>query len=120
MMSSNSKTAALHPLKPVEFLVLAVLQEAPMHGYGMVLEMEQRSRGRVKVRPGDLYRVLYRLTQRSLIESADGPGQGSGDERRNYYRITTLGREVLRQEASFLHRVAGQVMAAGPAGEGSR
>lgn len=119
-MPTNSSKAASHPLKPVEFLVLAVLQDGPLHGYGMVLEMEERSRGHVQVRPGDLYRVLYRLSQRSLIESVDNPGSGSGEERRNYYRITSRGREVLREEASFLHQVSGQVMASGPAGEGSR
>lgn len=105
-----------HPLKPVEFLVLAVLQDERLHGYGIVQQIEQRSSGRMKVRPGDLYRVLYRLTQRDLIETAEPKENSFQDERRNYYRITPLGRQILQEEATFLGQVAGQVLAAGEAG----
>ena len=111
MKSSKSKPTPRHPLKPVEFLVLAVLQSELLHGYGIVQQIEDRSQGRVKVRPGDLYRVLYRLSQRGLIETADPGARSSQDERRNYYRITPLGQQVLREEASFLSQVASQVMA---------
>ena len=48
------------PLKPVEFLVLSILQNGPLHGYGIVQEMNARTDGRVSPRPGDLYRILYR------------------------------------------------------------
>lgn len=116
MKPSKPTPAARHPLKPVEFLVLAVLQNDLLHGYGIVQQIEERSQGRVKVRPGDLYRVLYRLSQRSLIETADPEIRKSEDERRNYYRITPLGLQVLRDEASFLGQVASQVMATGEAG----
>lgn len=100
----------VQPLKPVEFLLLAILQREPMHGYGIVGEIEQRSAGRIRVRPGDLYRVIYRLNARGLVATADERHVDSADDRRNYYRITAKGLEELRSEASYLREVAGQVI----------
>jgi PadR family transcriptional regulator len=97
------------PLKPLEFLVLAVLEEGPMHGYGMVQRIDSRSDGIVRVRPGDLYRVLYRLERRGSLETIDPPASSSGEERRTYYRLTDLGRSVLEAEARMLQSVAAGV-----------
>jgi DNA-binding PadR family transcriptional regulator len=98
-------TASRLPLRPLEFLVLAVLEDEPLHGYGMVQRIEARTGGAVRVRPGDLYRVLYRLVERGLLESLS-----SGDgERRSYYGLTGLGRRVLREEADLLRRVVAGV-----------
>jgi len=93
------------PLRPLEFLVLAVLEDEPLHGYGMVQRIESRTGGFVRVRPGDLYRVLYRLEKRRLLEAS--PRQ-RGD-RRSYYALTDLGRRVLRDEAELLRRVVAGV-----------
>lgn len=100
------------PLKPVEFLVLAVLQKGPLHGYGIVKEIGARTEGRVVPRPGDLYRVLYRLTQRGLLRVADRrPASDLNDQRRTYYGITGQGRAVVTAEAEFLAAMAAQVTA---------
>jgi DNA-binding PadR family transcriptional regulator len=96
------------PLRPLEFLVLAVLEDEPLHGYGMVQRIEARTDGAVRVRPGDLYRVLYRLVRRRLLESVPG----GGGERRSYYGLTVLGRRVLREEADLLRRVIAGVSGA--------
>ncbi len=56
------------PLKPVEFLVLAVLFDESRHGYGIVQQIAERTDGRVQLRPGDLYRVIYLLAKRGLLE----------------------------------------------------
>src|SRR3990172_2430001 len=45
------------PLRPLEFLVLAVLEDEPLHGYGMVQRIESRTGGVVRAPPGHLYRV---------------------------------------------------------------
>jgi len=55
------------PLRPVEFLVIAVLNERELHGYGIVQEIEERTDGKVSIAPGNLYRVLDRLLQRGLL-----------------------------------------------------
>lgn len=91
----------LLPLKPADFLLLAVLQDAPLHGYALSKAMAERSQGRITVRPGDMYRLLNRLVQQELVAIGDVEPQERG---RTSYRLTDLGRRVLRAEA---HRLAG-------------
>jgi DNA-binding PadR family transcriptional regulator len=106
------------PLRPLEFLVLAVLEDGPLHGYGMVQRIERRTDGVVRVRPGDLYRVLYRMRKRSLLETTAARSSGSSvsddasareEARRTYYRLTSLGRRVLQAEANLLRSVVAGV-----------
>lgn len=92
------------PLKPLELLVLVVVEESPLHGYAMVQRIAERTDGIVRVRPGDLYRVLYRLEKRGLLETT-GSASADDDERRTYYRLTPLGKKVLDAEASLLRSV---------------
>ncbi len=99
------------PLKPVEFLVLAALYEEPLHGYGIVLDIDERTRGKVRLRPGDVYRVIYRLRERDLLEDTDRrPTGGPDDERRTYYRITSLGRQVATEEAELLAEISAPLL----------
>ena len=96
------------PLKPVEFLVLAILENGPLHGYGIVQEMGTRTGGRVSPRPGDLYRILYRLDQWGLLVPDER--QETDEERRSYYRLTDLGQRVLLSEAEFLAKMAADTL----------
>jgi DNA-binding PadR family transcriptional regulator len=84
------------PLKPADFHILLVLAEGPCHGYGIMKEVERESGGDVRLEIGSLYRLLARMLETGLIEEADG------DERRRYYRISRLGRRVLKEEAGRL------------------
>jgi DNA-binding PadR family transcriptional regulator len=99
--------------KPVDFLVLAVLSDGALHGYGLAQEMTARTGGKVKVRPGSLYRVLDRLMRRGLLEKSDErPDEDADDERRLYYQLTPLGRRVAAaEEAVMLAKVAAGVIA---------
>ena len=97
------------PLKPAELFVLAVLRSEPLHGYGLVQEVAARSRGRIRIRPGNLYRVLDRMLDRGLIERYER--ESAGDDRRSYYRITQLGRRVAQDEARLLASVIEQLLA---------
>jgi len=97
------------PLKPVEFLVLAILEKGPLHGYGIVQEMTTRTDGRVSPRPGDLYRILYRLDQWGLLTPDERPTDDD-EERRSYYRLTDLGAKVLLSEAEFLAKMAADAL----------
>jgi DNA-binding PadR family transcriptional regulator len=87
-------------LKPADFHILLALAQGPRHGYGIMKEVERESGGGVRLEIGSLYRLLGRLLDAGLIEDAEG------DERRRYYRITRLGRRVLKTEAG---RLAGLV-----------
>ncbi len=83
------------PMNPMEHLVLTVLLDGPLHGYGVATEIERRSGGAVAVHPGNLYRVLDRLLRRGLVaEAAAADGAGG----RRDYRVTDAGRAMLRAE----------------------
>ena len=98
-------------LKRIEFLILAVLQTGPLHGYGIVREISRRTDGGVEVRPGSLYRVLDRLMHRGLLRLADSSDQDH--DRRTDYRITDAGETAVREEAEILAGVVGPVLDAG-------
>lgn len=92
------------PLSWVEFHVLLALATEPLHGYGIMLDTEQRTGGRVTLEPGNLYRALKRMQERGLVDRAAEVTSAAGeDARRRYYRITDLGRRVATAEA---HRMA--------------
>src|SRR5947209_4880348 len=80
-------------LKPADFHVLLALADAPLHGYGIMKEVERESSGDVRLEIGSLYRLLDRLLEEGLLEAAHNDG------RRSYFRITRLGRRALRAEA---------------------
>ena len=86
----------LLPLKPADFHILLALLDAPLHGYGIMKEVERESRGEVRLEIGSLYRLLARLLYQGLIDAEEGDG------RRRNYSLTRLGRKVLRAEARRL------------------
>jgi DNA-binding PadR family transcriptional regulator len=91
------------PLSPVVFDILLALTDDERHGYGILQEVGRRSGGATQLRPGTLYRAIARLLQEGLIEeSEERPAPDLDDERRRYYRLTTLGRDVAAAEARRL------------------
>jgi DNA-binding PadR family transcriptional regulator len=97
------------PLAPRDLLILSVLGEAPLHGYGIIKAVEERSRSGVLLDPANLYRVLRRMRKAGWIRedvSAETPEKGGeGDPRRKTYRITTIGRSILAAEVARLERL---------------
>jgi DNA-binding PadR family transcriptional regulator len=90
------------PLRRVEFHILLSLAAGERHGYGIIREIEGRGEASVPD-VGTMYRALARMVEAGLIESATRqPAPDSGDERRNYYRITKTGMLVARAEARRL------------------
>ena len=96
------------PLRPVEFNVLLSLGTGSRHGYGIMLDSEERSGSEVIPDVGTLYRALKRMVDQALIEKAAAPPDEE-DSRRVYYALTPLGRRVASAEAM---RLAGLVEAA--------
>jgi DNA-binding PadR family transcriptional regulator len=90
--------------------VLAVLFDQPRHGYGIVQQIAEQTDGRVQLRPGDVYRVIYRLAQWGLLEESGRQAGDSGDARRTYYAITGPGRELARGEAEMLSEVSATLL----------
>ena len=94
---------SLLPLKPVELLLLLSLAEQELHGYALTRDIAERSEGTIRLEPGNLYRVIRRLEDAGLVAPAGArPAADAGDERRNYYRITPLGRRVAAAETRRL------------------
>lgn len=101
-------TDAYLPLKPTMFDVLLVLLGGERHGYAIVKAVEAASGRRIE--PGNLYRTLRTMRARGLIaETGRRVDPSHDDQRRRYFRVTGLGRQVARGEAQ---RLARQVAAA--------
>ncbi|MGH7578501.1 MAG: PadR family transcriptional regulator [Longimicrobiales bacterium] len=90
------------PLRPVEFHILLSLAAGERHGYGIIQDIQSRGEARVPD-VGTMYRALARMAEGGWIAaSARRPAPDAADERRNYYRITAVGRRVARAEAQRL------------------
>jgi transcriptional regulator len=75
----------------VDALLLAVLAEAPGHGYELNQRLLTRSGGDLDVNEGSLYPALHRLERRGLVESEWNTGDG---RKRRVYRLTRSGRRA--------------------------
>ncbi len=97
------------PLTPVELLVLSGLEDRARYGYELVERIQELSRGRIEVRPGNLYRVLNRLAERGLVKEvpAEEVAVEAGDPRRQYFGLTPGGRRTLVAELSMYADVLG-------------
>jgi DNA-binding PadR family transcriptional regulator len=92
------------PLAPRDLLILAVLSEGPLHGYGLIKAVEARSRSGVLLDPANLYRVLRRMSGLGWIAQAEGEVAS----RRRTYVIAADGRAVLAAELQRLERLLDQ------------
>lgn len=80
----------------VYYILLSL--NTPMHGYGIMQNVELLSGGRVRLAAGTLYGAINTMLERGWIQSL--PGETDG--RRKEYQLTTNGREVLREEIQRL------------------
>jgi DNA-binding PadR family transcriptional regulator len=94
------------PMAPAVFHILLALADQPRHGYGIMLDIAERSDNKVKMSPGTLYGSIKQMLDEGLIEEMDS--RRSDDERRRYYRLTRDGREAARQEMSRMSALLGQ------------
>lgn len=91
------------PLTSVVFEILLALADGERHGYAIMQEVEDRTGGAVQLRPGSLYRAVNRLLESGLVtEAEERPDPDKDDERRRYYRLTSLGLQVAQAEAQRL------------------
>lgn len=95
------------PLSPRDFLILLVLADAPLHGYGILKAVERRMGDEVPLDPANLYRSLKRLRRDGIVEEAEPPEAGDDVplEQRRYFTLTETGRAVVAAEAARLERL---------------
>ena len=93
----------LLPLPLPQFHMLLELSEGERHGYALKRAILQRTAGKINLGSGALYGSIDKLLSLGLIEeSEERPDPHLDDERRRYYRITSLGRRTAEAEARRL------------------
>ena len=88
----------------LDLLILKAVSLGHLHGYGVLLRIEQISGGALQIQQGALYPALYRLEHQGLIGSDWGTSENN--RRAKFYRITTAGRRRLGEETASWNHVA--------------
>jgi len=88
----------------LDLLILKAVSLGKLHGYGVLLRIQQISGGALQIQQGALYPALYRLEQQGLIESEWGTSENN--RRAKFYRLTTAGRARLGEETASWNRLA--------------
>jgi transcriptional regulator len=99
----------------LDMLILKAVSLGPLHGYGVLLRIQQISKDALQVPQGSLYPALYRLEHRGWIRSEWG--QSENNRKAKYYDLTAAGRKQLQAETAEWSRVAeaiGNVLSARP------
>src|SRR5467141_3078043 len=109
-MAKKQAPKDLLPLTPPVFHILLALADEERHGYGIMQDVARQTGDALQLGPGTLYGCLKRMLAAGLVEESDErPDPALDDERRRYYRMTGLGKRVVRAEAE---RLTGAVTAA--------
>lgn len=90
------------PLPQAQYHVLVALTAGAQHGYAIMQAVEESSNGVVRMGPATLYGTLKRLCDAGLAEELTNRPARDDDQRRRYYRLTGLGREVCLAESDRL------------------
>jgi len=89
------------PVSDQLFHILLSLVDEPRHGYGIIQEVEGRTRGELRLGASTLYSAIKRVRAWGWVQEVDAPEAGE-DPRRKYYGLTAAGRAVVRDEARRL------------------
>lgn len=89
----------------LDLLILKAVSLGPLHGYGVLLRIQQISGEELVIQQGSLYPALYRLEHQGTIESEWG--ESENNRKAKYYRLTAAGRERLEAETEKWRRMAG-------------
>ena len=102
------------PLPTAVFHILVALADRDRHGYSIMQDVAARTGGKVHLSAGTLYSSIRRMLEQGLVEElSESPDPESQDERRRYYRLTRLGRQVAIADARRLHDMLSQARATG-------
>ena len=102
------------PLPTAVFHILVALADRERHGYSIMQDVAARTGGKVRLSAGTLYSAIRRMLEQGLIEEMrTSPDPASDDDRRRYYRLTRLGRDVALAEARRLTDMLSQARTTG-------
>ena len=88
----------------LDLLILKAVSLGKLHGYGVLLRIEQISGGALQIQQGALYPALYRLEHQGLIASEWGVSDNN--RKAKYYQLTPLGRRRLSEETASWNQMA--------------
>jgi transcriptional regulator len=91
----------------LDLLILKAVSLEPIHGYGILLRIQQLSEDRLQIQQGSLYPALYRLEYRGWIKAEWG--ESENNRRAKYYRLTAAGRKQLQAETENWNRLSAGV-----------
>jgi transcriptional regulator len=89
----------------LDLLILKAVSLGPLHGYGVLLRIQQISGEKLVIQQGSLYPALYRLEHQGVITSEWG--ESENNRRAKFYRLTAAGRDRLEAETDKWNRMAG-------------
>ena len=88
----------------LDMLILKAVSLGPLHGYGVLLRIQQISGDQLSIQQGSLYPALFRLEHQGLIASEWG--ESDNKRKAKFYRLTASGRRQLRSETDNWNRMA--------------
>lgn len=88
----------------LDMLILKAVSLGPLHGYGVLLRIQQMSGEQLEIQQGSLYPALYRLEHHGWIASEWG--ESENNRKAKFYRLTAAGRRELHSEAEKWNRMA--------------
>jgi transcriptional regulator len=88
----------------LDLLILKAISLGPLHGYGVLLRIQQMSRDKLQIQQGSLYPALYRLEHQGLVTSEWG--ESENNRRAKFYRLTAAGRRRLHEEQAYWQRLS--------------
>jgi transcriptional regulator len=91
----------------LDMLILKAVSLGPLHGYGVLLRIQQISGETLVIQQGSLYPALYRLEHQGAIASSWG--ESDNNRRAKYYRLTRIGRARLEAETERWNRMSGVI-----------
>src|SRR3954453_23904624 len=96
------KSAELLP-GTLDMLILKAVSLGPLHGYGVLLRIQQISKDALQIPQGSLYPALYRVEHKGWISSEWG--ESENNRKAKYYTLTPAGRKRLRSETEEWSRL---------------
>ena len=91
----------------LDLLILKAVSLGSLHGYGVLLRIQQISGGAFEVEQGALYPALYRLEEKRMLASEWGTSENN--RRAKYYQLTRKGAKRLREQTESWNRVAAAI-----------
>jgi PadR family transcriptional regulator PadR len=87
----------------LDMLILKAISLGPLHGYGILLRIQQISKDRLEIQQGSLYPALYRLERQGWIGSVWS--ESDNNRKAKYYSLTVQGKRQLHLEAENWNRM---------------